>query len=43
MSPVEVGEASLHWQLSNLKFNKECMKTELDLLDELEEKAGIRE
>jgi len=43
MLPVEVGETTLHRQLDDLKINEECMKTELDLLEELREKARIQE
>jgi len=43
MLSVEVGEATLRRQLSDLKLNEECMKTEIDLLDELWDKARIRE
>jgi len=43
MLPVEVGETTLRRQLNDLKLNKECMKTDLDLLEELREKARLRE
>jgi len=43
MLPTEVGEATLHKQLHDLKINEECMKTELDLSEELREKARIKE
>jgi len=35
MLPVEVGETTLRRQMNKLKINEECMKTELDLLEEL--------
>jgi len=40
---VEVGEATLRRQLNDMKINEECMKTELDLLEELRKKVRIRE
>jgi len=43
MLPVEVGEATICHLLKDLSINEECMKTELDLLDELREKERIRE
>jgi len=43
MLPVEVGETTLHRQLNDLKLDEECMKIELDLLEELREKARLRE
>jgi len=43
MLPVEVGEAMIRRQLKDLALNNECMKTELDLLEELREKAKIKE
>jgi len=43
MLQVEVGETTLCRQMNDLKVNEECMKTELDLLEELREKARIRE
>jgi len=43
MLPVEIGEATIRRQLRDLSLNNECMKTELDLLDELREKAKIKE
>jgi len=43
MLPVEVGETTLRRQMNKLNINEECMKTELDLLEELREKARIRE
>jgi len=43
MLPVEVGETTLRRQMDNLKINEECMKTELDLLEELREKVRIQE
>jgi len=39
MLPVEIGEAMIRWQLKDLAINKEYMKTESDLLDELREKG----
>jgi len=43
MLPVEIGEATIRRQLKDLSLNNECMKTELDLLEELREKARIKE
>jgi len=43
MLPVEIGEATIRRQLRDLSLNNECMKTELDLLNELREKARIKE
>jgi len=43
MLSVEIGEAIIRRQLRDLSLNNECMKTELDLLDELREKARIKE
>jgi len=39
---VEVGETTLCRQLSDLGLNEECMKTELDMLDELQEKSELK-
>jgi len=41
MLPVEIGEAIMT-QLRDLSLNSECMKIELDLLEELREKARIK-
>jgi len=38
---VEIGEAIMT-QLRDLSLNSECMKIELDLLEELREKARIK-
>jgi len=43
MLPVKIGEVIIRRQLRDLSLNNECMKTELDLLDELREKARIKE
>jgi len=43
MLPVEVGEAMIRRQLKDVTMNEECMKTKLDLLEELREKAKINE
>jgi len=43
MLPVEIGETTLRQQLEDVRFNEECMKKELDLLEELRDKARIRE
>lgn len=43
MLPIEIGETTLRRQLNDLKINEECMKIELDLLEELREKARIPE
>jgi len=43
MLPVEIGEATIRRKLQYLSLNSECMKTELDLLEELREKARIKE
>jgi len=43
MLPVEIGKATIRRQLTDLSLNDECMKTELDLLEELREKARIKE
>ena len=43
MLPVEIGKATIRRQLRDLSLNNECMKTKLDLLDELREKARIKE
>jgi len=43
MLPVEIGEATIRRQLKDLSLNDECMKTELDFLEELREKARIKE
>jgi len=42
MLPVKIGEAIIRHQLQDLALNNECMKTELDLLDERREKAKIK-
>jgi len=42
MLPVEIGEATIRRQLRDLSLNSECMKTELDLLEKLKEKARIK-
>ena len=43
MIPVKIGELTIRHQLQDLKVNEECLKTELDLLEELRDKARIRE
>ena len=43
MLPVEVRESTIRRELHNLKINKECLRTELDLLQESRDKAKIRE
>ena len=43
MLSVDIGEVTIRRQLRDLLLNNECMKTELDLLDELREKARIKE
>ena len=43
MLPVEVEERTIRWELDNLKLNDECLKIELDLIQELCDKAKIRE
>jgi len=41
MLPVEIEKATIRRQLRDLSLNCECIKTELDLLEELREKARI--
>jgi len=43
MLPVEVGEPTIRRKLDNLKLNEECLKTELDLLQKMRDKAKVRE
>lgn len=43
MLPVEVGEPTIRRELHNLKINEECLRTELDLLQESRDKAKIKE
>jgi len=43
MLPIEVGEPTIWWELDNLKMNDECLKIELDLLQELRDMAKIWE
>jgi len=43
MISVEIGEPTLCQELQYLKINEKCLKTELDLLKELRDKARIRE
>jgi len=43
MMPVEVGESTLRRQIENLGINDECLRADLYLLEELREKAKIRE
>jgi len=43
MLSVEIREATIRRRLRDLSLNNECMKAELDLLDELREKARIKE
>jgi len=43
MLPVEVGEPTIRREIDNLKLNEECLKTELDLLQEMRDKVKIRE
>jgi len=43
MLPVEVGEPTIRKELHNLKMNEECLRAELDLLQETRDKAKIRE
>jgi len=40
---VEVRERTIRCELGNLKLNDKCLKTELDLLQELRDKAKVRE
>jgi len=40
---VEIGEPTICPQLQDLKMNDECLKIKLDLLEELRDKARIRE
>ena len=43
MIPVEIGELKIRQESQDLKINEECLKTELDLLEELRNKAKIRD
>jgi len=43
MLSVQFGELTIRLELHNLKLNEECQKTELDLLQEMHEKAKVRE
>jgi len=43
MLPIEVGEPTIRHELDNLKLNNLCLKIELDILQELCDKAQIRE
>jgi len=40
MLPVEVGEITMRRQLNDIKINEECMKTKLDLMEELLRRPG---
>jgi len=40
---VDIREATIRRQLKDLALNDECMKTELDLLEKLREKAKTKE
>ena len=43
MLPIEVNEPTLRRQIEDWNINNECLKAELDLIEELREKATIRE
>ncbi|XP_068474734.1 uncharacterized protein [Phaseolus vulgaris] len=43
MLPIEVSEPTLWRQIEDWSVNNECLKAELDLIEELREKAKIRE
>jgi len=43
MIPVEVNEPTLRRQIEDWNINNECFRTYLDLIEELREKATIKE
>ena len=43
MLPVEVNEPTLRRQMEDWNINNECLRTDLDLIEELREKAKIKE
>jgi len=43
MIPVEINEPTLQRQIEDWNINNECLRTDLDLIEELQKKAKIRE
>jgi len=43
MLPVEVNESTLRRQMEDWNINNECLRTDLDLIEELRERAKIKE
>ena len=43
MLPVEVSEPTLRRQMEDWNINNECLRTDLDLIEELRERAKIKE
>jgi len=43
MLPVEVNEPTLRRQIEDWNINNECLRTDLDLIEELRERAKIKE
>jgi len=43
MMPVEVNKPTLRRKIEDLNINNECLRTDLDLIEELREKAKLRE
>jgi len=43
MLPVEVNEPTLRRQIEDWNINNECLRTDLDLIEELREQAKIKE
>jgi len=43
MLPVEVNEPTLRRQMEDWNINNECLRTDLDLIEELRERPKIKE
>jgi len=43
MLPIEVNEPTLQRQIEEWNVNNECLRTNLDLIEELRERAKIKE
>jgi len=43
MLSIEVNEPTLQRQIEDWNINKECLRTDLDLIEELRERAKIKE
>jgi len=43
MLPIEINEPTLRRQIEDWNINNECLRTNLDLIEELRERAKIKE